>query len=93
MNIMILPLIMGIGIDDGIHVMHRYIIEKDIMTVFRSTGKAILLTTLTTMLAFGSLYFSTYRGLASLGISLFIGSVCCFLATLFIVPLIFNNKK
>ena len=93
MNIMVIPLIIGIGIDDGLHIMHRYIIEKDILIVFRSTGKAILLTSLTTMLAFGSLWFSTYRGLGSLGISLFIGAGTCFLSTLFIIPLILNNKK
>ena len=93
MNIMVIPLIIGIGIDDGIHIMHRYIIEKDLDVVFKSTGKAILLTTLTTMLAFGSLWFSTYRGLGSLGISLFIGAATCFLATLFIVPLILNTEK
>ena len=92
MNIMVIPLIIGIGIDDGIHIMHRYLIEKNIMTVFRSTGKAILLTSLTTMLAFGSLWFSTYRGLGSLGIALFIGSATCFLATILIIPLALNNK-
>ena len=93
MNIMVLPLIIGIGIDDGIHIMHRYIIEKDLDIVFKSTGKAILLTSLTTMLAFGSLWFSTYRGLGSLGISLFIGAATCFLATLFIIPLILKTEK
>jgi len=92
MNIMVVPLIIGIGIDDGIHIMHRYLIEKDIMITFRSTGKAILLTSITTMLAFGSLWFSTYRGLGSLGIALFIGAATCFLSTLFIIPLLLNNK-
>ncbi len=86
MNIVAIPLIIGIGIDDGIHIIHRYIIEKNIKIVFSSTGKAVLLTTITTMLAFGSLWFSTYRGLGSLGITLFIGSFTCFFATLFVVP-------
>ena len=92
MNIMVIPLIIGIGIDDGIHIIHRYIIENELYIVFSSTGKAILLTSLTTMLAFGSLYFSIYRGLASLGIALFIGSGTCFLATIFIIPLILPKK-
>jgi hypothetical protein len=86
MNIMAIPLIIGIGIDDGIHILHRYKIEKNLNIVFRSTGKAILLTSLTTMIGFGSLWFATYRGLGSLGIALFIGVCACFLATLFVIP-------
>lgn len=60
MNIMGLPLIIGIGIDDGVHIMHRWLSEgrKNVKVVFSSTGKAIFLTSLTTMLAFGSLVFS-----------------------------------
>ena len=86
MNVVAIPLIIGIGIDDGIHIIHRYIIEKNIKVVYSSTGRAVLLTTITTMLAFGSLWFSTYRGLGSLGIALFIGCFTCFFATLFVIP-------
>jgi hopanoid biosynthesis associated RND transporter like protein HpnN len=88
MNIMGIPLILGIGIDDGVHIIHRYRIEGlgSIKIVFTSTGKAVLLTSLTTMLAFGSLKFATYRGLGSLGIALFIGVGMCFLASVIILP-------
>jgi predicted RND superfamily exporter protein len=60
MSVMGLPLIIGIGIDDGVHIMHRWRSEGKgkIRIVFSSTGKAILLTSLTTMFAFGSLIFS-----------------------------------
>lgn len=89
-NVMGLPLILGIGIDDGVHILHRYQIEgrNKIKTIFQSTGKAVLLTSLTTMMAFGSLFFATYRGLGSLGITLFIGVGTCFLTTIFIMPAI-----
>ncbi|MBT3681591.1 MAG: MMPL family transporter [Candidatus Marinimicrobia bacterium] len=93
MNIMAIPLIIGIGIDDGVHILHRYKIERNTGLVYRSTGKAVLLTTLTTMLGFGSLWFATYRGLGSMGISLFIGVGTCFLSTLFIVPMVFGIKE
>jgi predicted RND superfamily exporter protein len=88
MNIMALPLIVGIGIDDGVHIVHRWRHEgkRNINTVFSSTGKAILLTSLTTMLAFGSLVFSIWRGFGHLGGALFIGVGACFLATVFILP-------
>ena len=87
-NLMGLPLILGIGIDDGVHILHRYGIEGrgKIRTVFTSTGKAVMLTSLTTMLAFGSLVFATYRGLGSLGIALFIGVGTCFLTSVIILP-------
>ena len=87
-NLMGLPLILGIGIDDGVHILHRYRTEGagKIRTVFTSTGKAVMLTSLTTMLAFGSLVFATYRGLGSLGIALFIGVGTCFLTSVIILP-------
>lgn len=88
MNVIGLPLILGIGIDDGVHILHRHRVEGNgrIRTVFTSTGKAVLLTSITTMLAFGSLVFATYRGLGSLGIALFIGVGTCFLTSVIILP-------
>jgi predicted RND superfamily exporter protein len=83
MNVMGLPLIVGIGIDDGVHIVHRWKHEGKgkIGIVFSSTGKAILLTSLTTMLAFGSLVFSIWRGFGHLGGALFLGVGACFLTT------------
>jgi len=88
MTLMGLPLIIGIGIDDGVHVMHRWQSEGmgRIYTVFSSTGKAILLTSLTTMLAFGSMVFSVFPAWVWFGQSLFIGVSACFLTTVIILP-------
>lgn len=93
LNIMAIPLIIGIGIDDGVHIIHRYRIEGNLAIVFSSTGKAVLLTSVTTMLGFGSLWFATYRGLGSMGIALFIGVGTCFLATIIILPLVLRSKE
>jgi predicted RND superfamily exporter protein len=83
MNVMALPLILGIGIDNGVHIIHRWRREGPgaVSTVFSSTGKAILLTSLTTMLAFGSMSFSIWRGYGSLGVALVLGVGACFLTT------------
>jgi predicted RND superfamily exporter protein len=88
MNVMALPLILGIGIDDGVHAVHRWRLEghKSAFIVFSSTGKAILLTSLTTMLAFGSMMFSPFRGYASLSYALIFGVGACFLTTVIIIP-------
>jgi len=101
MNFMGLPMIIGIGIDDGVHILHRWRHEGKgkIRIVFSSTGKAILLTSLTTMLAFGSLVFSIWRGFGQLGGALFLGVGACFLTTVIILPGIIgmlerrNSKK
>ncbi len=86
-SVMGLPMIIGIGVDDGVHIVHRWRIEgkKKIVQVFSSTGKAILLTSATTMLAFGSLVFSVWPGFASLGIAMFIGVGACFLSTVIVL--------
>jgi len=88
MNVMALPLILGIGIDDGVHVVHRWRIEgpRPANIVLASTGKAVLLTSLTTMLAFGSMMFSPFRGYGSLSWALIFGVGACFLTTVIILP-------
>jgi len=90
MNAMAVPLIIGIGIDDGVHIIHRYQIEGNSKhhLVFASTGRAVFLTSLTTMLGFGSLTFASYRGLGSMGMALFIGVGTCFMATALVIPAI-----
>jgi predicted RND superfamily exporter protein len=92
-----IPLIIGIGIDDGVHIIHRWRREGQgkLRAIFASTGKAIFLTSLTTMLAFGSLVFSVWRGFGQLGGALAIGVGACFLTTAIILPGIigFLEKK
>ncbi len=92
LNAIGLPLILGMGVDTGVHVIHRYRIEGPgrIRTVFSTTGKAVLISSLTSFLAFGSLGFADYRGLASLGITLAIGIATCWLATVTILPAILS---
>jgi predicted RND superfamily exporter protein len=101
MSVIGLPLIIGIGIDDGVHIIHRWEHEGNgrIRTVFSSTGKAILLTSLTTMLAFGSMVFSVMPAWGQFGGALFYGVGACFLTTVVILPAILgwidrkNGKK
>lgn len=96
MNVMGLPMILGIGIDDGVHIVHRWREEGRgrLHAIFSSTGKAILLTSLTTMLGFGSLVFSIYRGFGHLGGALFLGVAACFLTTvIFLSGLIGGTER
>lgn len=91
MNMIAVPIILGIGIDDGVHALHRLREEAEptrgaVLRSFRSVGKAILLTSVTTMIGFGSVMVYEMRGMASFGQVLFIGVATCFLATIFVLP-------
>lgn len=68
-NIVVLPTILGIGDDSGIHIIHRYIEEGRgfIYKVVRSTGEHITVSALTTMLGFAGLLFSSHPGMRSIG--------------------------
>lgn len=85
-NIMTLPLAVGIGVTNGIHVLNRFA-EEGMPTIFgRSTGKAVLLSALTTVAGFGSLMLAQHRGIASLGLLMSISTTACMIAGVVILP-------
>gem|GEM_PF-117357 len=91
MNFMAIPVILGIGIDDGVHALHRFQEEGDgdggrVYNAFRFVGRAILLTTVTTMIGFGSLGFQLHVAMASFGIVLMLGVGACFVCTILFLP-------
>jgi hypothetical protein len=85
-NLIVLPLILGIGIDDGVHVMHDYLRTTGRYRVGNSTATAIVLTTATTMVGFGSMMIAHHQGLRSLGQVLSLGMGCCLLTSLITLP-------
>ncbi|GAB6189534.1 hypothetical protein JCM30566_12740 [Marinitoga arctica] len=92
-NIIALPLIIGIGVDDGIHLIHRYRREKNIKKALMSTGKAITMTTLTTGAAFGSFILAKYRGFIGFGFLLLLGVIFSYLITIFVITSILSYEK
>jgi predicted RND superfamily exporter protein len=87
MNIIMIPLVIGMGIDFGIHLAHRFQVENDIDAVYRYTGKAVFLSAMTTMIGFGSLgLIGKFPSIASMGTILFLGITCCLLAALLVLP-------
>lgn len=87
-NLVILPLILGIGVVDGVHLVHRFREETDktVSLLTKSVGQAIVLTTLTTMIGFGSLTVADHQGIHSLGLLLTIGVANCLLASVTLLP-------
>jgi len=85
-NMIVLPLILGIGVDDGVHVVHDFRRQKGRYRMNSSTASAVLITSLTTMVGFGSLMIASHRGLQSLGRVLTIGVSCCLFSSLVMLP-------
>ena len=87
-NLIAIPLILGVGIDSGVHLIHRQRIESNepIAVVLAQTGRAILIASLTTMIGFGSLVLANHRGIASLGLLLLLGVGACMVASLVVLP-------
>ena len=87
-NVIALPLLLGVGVDNGIHMVHRMRASR--MTraeILRSsTARAVLFASLTTVFSFGNLAFSGHPGTASMGRLLTIGMLCVLVCTLVLVP-------
>lgn len=85
-NLIVLPLILGIGVDDGVHVLHDFRTQRDDYRMSPSTINAIVLTSLTSMIGFGSMMLAAHRGLYSLGMVLVIGVGSCLFVSLVLLP-------
>ena len=85
-NIMTLPLVIGIGVTNGIHILNRFAEEQKPSILARSTGKAVLVSGLTAIAGFASLILAQHRGIRSLGIVMSIGIATCMIAALTFLP-------
>ena len=87
-NLVVLPTVLGIGDDSGIHIVHRYQEERrgSIRRVLRSTGEHIAMSACTTMVGFGGLLLSMYPGLRSIGELAVLGIALTLVAALVVLP-------
>jgi predicted RND superfamily exporter protein len=87
-NLVVLPTVLGIGDDSGIHIIHRYLEEGkgSITRVLWSTGEHITMSACTTMLGFGGLLFSIHPGMRSIGEMAVLGIALTLFAALFLLP-------
>ena len=96
-NIIALPLLLGVGIDSGLHMVQRSrgqvdgARHEDLM--HSSTTRAIFYSALTTLVGFGSLAFSTHQGTASMGVLLTIGLALTLICVLVILPVLLATFK
>jgi hopanoid biosynthesis associated RND transporter like protein HpnN len=85
-NVVVLAMIIGAGVDFGVHLMHRYVQEGNVSRSMRQTGGPVFLAALTTLVGFGSMVFARHTGAASLGLLLTIGIVACILSAIVVFP-------
>ena len=74
-NMIALPLIVGVGVDNGVHVVHDWRARRGAgpYRVEPGVARGILVAGLTTIIGFGALMISEHRGLAGLGAILALG--------------------
>ena len=89
-NIMTLPLVIGIGVTNGIHILNRFAEERTPSLLAKSTGKAVLVSGLTAIAGFGSLILAKHQGIQSLGYVMSVGVATCMIAGLTFLPALLN---
>jgi uncharacterized protein len=93
MSITAIPLIIGIGIDNGIHLVRRYLESPHmenggigILTIAKASGAALIQSNLTTIVGFGALMASSFEPLAEMGLVTSLGVALALVGGLGLVP-------
>jgi uncharacterized membrane protein YdfJ with MMPL/SSD domain len=85
-NMIGLSLMLGMGMENGILIVQDYLSQKGRYRMGASTGVAVVLNTLTTMVGFAVLMLAAHRGLQSLGRMLSLGMGCCLFSSVVMLP-------
>jgi len=85
-NAIVMPLLLGVGVDSGIHLVHRARAGGGDALLASTTARAVFYSFATTVLSFGNLAFSSHRGIASLGLLLAIGLTLTTFCNLVVLP-------
>ncbi|GIW40919.1 MAG: hypothetical protein KatS3mg076_1496 [Candidatus Binatia bacterium] len=94
-NVVVLPLLLGVGVDSGIHLVHRSRLGLDSAGALlrSSTARGVFYSALTTLASFGSLALSHHRGVESLGKVLTLGMALTLLANLVVLPALLDARR
>jgi predicted RND superfamily exporter protein len=90
-----LPVLIGIGVDFGVHTVHRWHEPDgaDLAKVVLTIGGSLWLAGATNLIGFGLLLLAQYRGLISFGLIVFVGIFICFIAAMFGLPSIIKALR
>ncbi|HBM96237.1 TPA: hypothetical protein DD394_01605, partial [bacterium UBP9_UBA11836] len=89
-NFLALPLILGIGLVFGIHIIHRVSEEGGAGIFSHSTGPSITLSALTTMIGFATMIIANHQGVATLGLVMTLGVGANLLSSAIFMPALLN---
>jgi Flp pilus assembly protein TadD len=91
-NLFAVPIIIGTGVDNGVNLVYRWREERDKAQLIldKSVGKSVTIASLTTIAGFAALIPATHRGISSLGWVLSLGVAMILLATLIVLPALFE---
>jgi hypothetical protein len=97
-NMVVLPTVLGVGIDGAIHIYHRAMEEGvDRMSeVMRTTGAAVAASSITTAAGFFGLLLVDHRGVQTIGQLAVVGIAASFITVVTVLPVIlvtFGKKK
>ena len=94
-NIVAFPTIIGMGIDNAVHVFHRYqeAGAGSLRLVLRTTGMTLLATTLTTMVGFAGLVPAHHPALYWIGIVSLLGLGSCFVSAVTLLPALLQLRE
>ncbi|QDU71694.1 MMPL family transporter [Mucisphaera calidilacus] len=83
-----LPLLFGVGVDSGVHLLHRYRLHPRVTWpgLTDGTGWSIALTGSLTLIGFGSLILADHRGMAGLGLLMTTGIALTLIACFTVIP-------
>lgn len=89
-NAVVLPTILGIGIDNAVHLQHAYAARGrgSVALVVATTGRAALLSSATTAIGFGSAILAQHGGIRQMGLLALIGIGCSFAASTILFPIV-----
>ena len=91
-NITALPLILGIGVDSGIHILERY--RQARKKLFETTtSRGVVISGLTTILGISGLVFTPHAGTASMGMLLIMGIFSILCCMLFLLPALLSYSS
>jgi len=87
-----LPITLGIGVDYAINVAHRGDHEQDPIKTLRTSGAAVFVCSLTTMIGYGSLLISENLAIRGFGVASLIGEIACVTTALILVPALLSLR-
>jgi len=92
LNIFVVTMVIGVGVDYGIHMLHRVRQEEEVEGL-AETARAVVFAALTTIVGFGSLVTTHYPGLRSIGLMTSLGVLFSCFGAVVVLPLLARRRR